>query len=378
MSHRLHGVCGSALLAAALLAQEPAPKFDVNTKLVLVPFHVQRGKYFAADMQPSDFVLHEDGHPRQFSTFEGPNTAHPLPLELILLFDTTVLRPDRARTVGNWDPKSAYEFRSNWDESITREVLQKNGMDIRVSVYHYSGRQFERLCAASSDPPEIVHTFQALLDPISPGKGELTLLPGNKVLKPPFGPPDEGWLIESVVATLKDAVESPVAARRILIVFTTGSGGTFPETSLERAYASMVDLALTLNIPINPVIMHYARFLGRASSGAPGPGGVFSTVDTPKELADKLGIMGSTAYKVLPWFTSTGEKSGGEALIPPRLDRETFAGILGLVRDATLSQYIVGFSPDAAAKPKKHSLAVTLSSKSKGKLVGGEKNGVVY
>jgi hypothetical protein len=38
----------------------------------------------------------------------------------------------------------------------------------------------------------------------------------------------------------------------------------------------------------------------------------------------------------------------------------------------------VGFSPDAAAKAKKHSLAVALSSKSKGKLIGGEKNGVTY
>jgi hypothetical protein len=79
-----------AFIAAALLAQEPAaPTFDSNTKLVLVPFHVERGKYFAADMQSSDFILREDGHPRPFMVFEGPNTEYPLPLELILLFDAT-------------------------------------------------------------------------------------------------------------------------------------------------------------------------------------------------------------------------------------------------------------------------------------------------
>lgn len=93
--------------------------------------------------------------------------------------------------------------------------------------------------------------------------------------------------------------------------------------------------------------------------------------------------MSSTWYTgLLPWINSVGEKTGGESFVPRRLDREALAEILGLVRDTTLSQYVVGFSPDAAAKPpskpKKHSLAVALSSKSKGKLIGGEKYGVMY
>src|SRR5580658_4125695 len=99
------------LLAATLLAQEPtAPTFNANSKLVLVPFNVQRGKYFAADLQPSDFILREDGHPREFTVFEGPHTANPLPLELVLLFDTTVVPQHPERHIGNWNPKSDYEF----------------------------------------------------------------------------------------------------------------------------------------------------------------------------------------------------------------------------------------------------------------------------
>ena len=70
--------------------------------------------------------------------------------------------------------------------------------------------------------------------------------------------------------------------------------------------------------------------------------------------------------------------AGGEAFIPPRLNRETMAHILGLVRDTAVTQYVVGFSPDAGAKPKKHSVEVALSSKSKGKLVGGKRDGVTY
>jgi hypothetical protein len=54
------------------------------------------------------------------------------------------------------------------------------------------------------------------------------------------------------------------------------------------------------------------------------------------------------------------------------------AAILAVSRDRVVSQYVVGFSPDAAPKPKKHSLAVTLTSKSAGKVIGGQKNGVEY
>jgi hypothetical protein len=48
---------------------------------------------------------------------------------------------------------------------------------------------------------------------------------------------------------------------------------------------------------------------------------------------------------VLPWINNVGEKAGGESFVPQHLNREALAGILGLVRDTTLSQYVVGFSP---------------------------------
>lgn len=375
---RLHGLCASMLLAAALLAQEPgAPAFDANTKLVRLPFNVEQGGYFVSDLQPADFILREDGHPRDFTVFEGPETANRPPLELILLFDTTVI-PHPERVSGNWNPGSDYEFLSNWDEAVTREVLQRNGMDIRLAVYHFAGNQLERLCGATSDPQEIANAFHALLAPIPPGKGELTLLPGYKVSKPMLGPPVLGWLSESVVATLKDAAASAVAARRMLVVFTNGGDGT---TSLKSTYSSIVDPSLALNIPINPVVLDFS-----SSQGLPAVGAVQGTPAAEgvvKGPSDKLGYIRSTApYRNLNWFTSMGEQTGGSAFIPPHLDRDALSGILGLVRDTLQSQYVVGFVPDAAAKSapksKKHSLAVALTSKSKGKIVGGEMNGLTY
>jgi hypothetical protein len=58
MFHAGQRVFALILAAASVLAQEPAAAtFSANARLVLVSFNVQRGKYFAADMQPSDFVL---------------------------------------------------------------------------------------------------------------------------------------------------------------------------------------------------------------------------------------------------------------------------------------------------------------------------------
>ena len=377
MPHAAHRVFASVLVAAALLAQEPAaPTFDSSAKLVLVPFNVERGKYFAADLQPSDFILREDGHPRPFTIFEGPNTANPLPLELILLFDTTprveVSKKGFPDPTWGLDPKADYEFLDNWDEAITREVLQKNGMDIRIAVYHYNLNQLEKLCAASGDPQEIVHAFQALLDPIPQGKGELTLLPGYKVIRPLFGPPKGPWLSESIVGTLKDANTSSTPARRMLILFTSGSGGTSSK-SMDN-YSAIVNPALAMNIPINPVIMDIYKQLGHVTSNA-APNGALATIDAP----GRSGATASPAFTgLLPWIAAVAEKTGGQKFVPQHLNREMLAGILGLVRDTALSEYVVGFSPEAAAKPKKHSLEVNLSSKSKGKLVGGERDGVVY
>ncbi len=376
MSQNLYRVFALVLMAVALMAQEPdPPTFDSTAKLVFVPFNVQRGKFFAADLQPSDVILREDGHPRPFTTFEGPNTPHPLPLELILLFDTTTFPPKAMANISHWNPKADYEFIDGWDERLTGGLLQQNGSAIRMSVYHYSGRQLERLCGATSDPREIGHAFQALLDPIPQGKGELTLLPGSSVRKPMFEAPFMGWLAESIVTTLKDATASPVPARRLLLVFTTGMSGT-GENDLRGDYNTIVGPAFAANVPINPVIMNQDKM--HVVWDRPGPGGVFTTVDMPEALKNKAGVVGNTGYQNLPWFAAVGARTGGEVFVPHQLDREALAAILKIARDVTLSQYVVGFTPDSAQKPKKHSLGVALTSKSSGRIVGGEKNGILY
>jgi hypothetical protein len=100
------------LLSIFLLAQDSDVTFQSATNLVLVPFNVERGMYYAEDLQASDFVLREDGHPRDFSIFLGPHTAHPVPLELDLLFDASVVPKDskNVRVFSRWNARETYEF----------------------------------------------------------------------------------------------------------------------------------------------------------------------------------------------------------------------------------------------------------------------------
>ncbi len=375
VSYRLFA---SILLVTAVLAQEgEVPTFDTNARLVLVPFNVERARYFATDLQPADFELREDGHPRPFTTFEGPNTAHPLPLELILLFDTTVARANpKSPSLFDQDPKANYEFLNNWDEPVTAALLQKNGLDIRMAVYHYAGRQLERLCGATSDARQIFQALESLLNPIPPDKGELTLLPGRHIQKLLFGPSGMGWMPESIDSVLHDAAASPVPARRVLILFTKGASGTGGAT-LESTYNSIVDPALALSIPIDPVILARGR-LDHIFANRAGPGGVLSTADGPPRSGNTVGPVSVTWYHNLPWVASVGEMTGGELFVPDHMDRKALAAILALARDRIASQYVVGFTPEASLKPKKHSLGVKLRSKSAGKLIGGERSGVTY
>src|ERR1039458_9835958 len=72
---------------------EPSAVFQAGTELVLVPFTVGQGLYFATNVKPDDVVLLQDGKPREFTVFDGPGTGRRPPLELALLFDTTMLPP---------------------------------------------------------------------------------------------------------------------------------------------------------------------------------------------------------------------------------------------------------------------------------------------
>lgn len=135
--------------------------FQSQAKLVLIPFSVARDKLFVAGLRSSDVKLFEDGFSRSFTVFEGPATRRRLPLELLLLFDTTTpFRPQR-RT--RWNREATYKFTAHWDDATSRSILERAGSDVRVSVYHFDQNRLESLCRSTNDPQELTAAFRRLL-----------------------------------------------------------------------------------------------------------------------------------------------------------------------------------------------------------------------
>jgi VWFA-related protein len=352
-----------SLLAVLLLAQDSDVIFQSVTNLVLVPFNVERGKYYAEDLQPSDFVLREDGSPRDFTIFEGPHTPHPVPLELDLLFDASVLPKNskEVRVFSRWNAKETYEFLNDWDAEITQGILHTNGMDVRLSVYHYEANQWERLFAGTNDPQIATAALHRILDPIPEGLGELTPLSGKRTGGLVSG--SSGWLEEATAATLRDAAGSPLKARHIVIWFSSGccgGGGSGLHTDLLASQASAAGMT------IDPVIVNFdnVRALTQEATGS------FSV---PVEMAN-----GTTHYVDAPLTGEIGRMTGGQLFVRNHLDRDGLAQILTGIRNKAASGYQIGFVPDKSAKTRKHDLEVKMTSKDKGKLVGGRRSDVVY
>ncbi len=325
-------VLPALVLAAALLAQQAdTSTFRASAKLVLVPFNVARGKNLAADLQPSDVILREDGGPRNFTIFQGPNTPNAVPLDMILLFDSTKYPASKAQRLRSWwDAKAAYKFFNSWDEPAMRAILEKNAMDIRISVYHYADRQFELLCNATRNPNELLQGFRRLLDPIPAGKGILTLLPGNDDPSArPVGAAlsSSAWLWESIVASLNDATAaSPGSAR---------------------------------GVPIYPVILDRNKYVEHPvvwmNTRTPGP--YDTEVEHPRSSDAPLWYAPASPASPL------GDMTDGRVYFRANLDRRRMSDILDAIRDAELAKYVVGFVPGPSQAPRKRKLEVVLRVK---------------
>src|SRR5580704_13902376 len=114
---------GIFLLASRVSVGQPetgAVTFQAQTRLVLLSFHVTHGKEYLTDLKASDVVLLEDGKPREFTVFDSAATVGRMPLELVLLFDAN------PKIDYFWDPAEVFRFVPQWDEAMSRAILQRN------------------------------------------------------------------------------------------------------------------------------------------------------------------------------------------------------------------------------------------------------------
>ncbi len=340
-----------ALVGPALWAQSDASPatFQAQTKLVLVQFNVARGKVFVPDLRSSDVALLEDGKPRNFTVFEGPSTGSGLPLELVLLFDTTTLLKSQKQT--HWNRKATYDFTKHWDAAMSRAILQQSGADVRVSIYHFDQNQLERLSRPTKDPQQLLSALSRLLSPISgPSTIPLVLPPNSHALGPkdaiPFSP---GWICEASIATMKDSVAAPENAKRMLVIFSEGKGGTTTPPE------DVADQARALGIPLFNVVFDFDQSVPSTLPGR----------DVAIAARDAL----------MRYFQNLADSTGGGMFYPSHINAKVISGILEFVRNRGLTQYVVGFVPGSSMQ-KEHNLEIRLKSKSSGKLLGGQRKTV--
>jgi len=382
------------LLVGQQAPPESSATFHSETELVLTTFNVIRGIYFAPDVKRDDVVLLEDGKPRDFTVFEGPGGRRP-PLELVLLFDTTTIPPPESKIVvrmTHWDRKATYDFTNHWGDAESRAVLEKNGADVRVSVYHFDHQQLQRLCPSTKDPQTLTSAIHRLPEPMPANEGIALQVPKDRRAMPGFDSKvlnwPLSWTLEAAIETLNDSNTAPANAIRALVVFseTTGPTTTQPQDA--------ADAAVALGIRVYPVVLDYDAYVQRPFATGIARGGKSLTPEaTPmsREAAgmpqfDPMATSGIASspvqtagnLSVVPMvrFGSLGQLTGGGSLYPSRMDAETVNHILDIVRDEGLSQYVVGFVPPPSARQRTHNLEVKLKSKSSDKLASGKRTAV--
>jgi hypothetical protein len=389
-----------------------SPVFSSESRLVLLSFNVQRGKYYAPDLKPEDVMLIEDGRPRAFTVFEGPSTGSRPPLELALLFDTTTLPPPNSgvkvglangpgRTL--WDRDATYGFAAQWTEAESRKILERTGADVRVSVYRYDHQQLQKLCRSTKEPrtltnaihrlPELIPANEAIRLKLPPGRIDFR---SRRSAVPLITPADDlrpkavvgwpmSWTLEAVIHTLRDSAVEQETAMRVLIVFSETLGPT--STQLEDA----AQVALSLNIPVYVVVLDLEQYI-RSPVALAWTKGVRNRYTPAQEqvshsrapedstaaggLDGRSWTLSNLAVETMLRFGDLGPLTGGEAIFPSEMNRAALNDILGVIRDKSLSQYVVGFVPASSARPRKHDLKIRIQAKEGGKLVGGERTAV--
>lgn len=342
------------LLATSAAAQQDPPvvRFSAQTRLVLLSFHVKKGKTFVADLKAEDVTLIEDGKPRPFTIFDSPATQGRMPLELVLLFDVN----PAIRYF--WDPADVFRFIPHWEEGMTRQLLEKQDADVRISVYATAGQKLYRLTGATTDARMVTRDFRGLLHAsfVTEAGADIPLALPPKRDTVGYGPftrdyqtsyflsnEHRGWPMEAAIGVLSDVAEAQDQVSRVMVMFSEGIGAT---TTLPEDIGIH---ALDLGIPIYPVATNYQNHIHSAY---------------PRNLWR------------MHQFEDLGKLTGGRSVEYASIDAPLLLKILDSFKADALAQYVIGFVPDSNASPKRHNLEVGVAKKSSGSIEGGKRRAV--
>ena len=341
------------LVSSAAALQEPASvSFRAQTSLVLLSFHVKHGKSFVPGLQAGDVTLFEDGNSRPFTIFESPTTHGRMPLELVLLFDVNPAIPYF------WDPADVFRFRASWDDGMTRQVLEKQDADVRISVYATTGQKLYRLTGATKEAGVVTRDFRGLLNAsfvteagadipvgLPPRRDTVGYGPFTQDYQTSYFLSNEhrGWPMEAAIGVLNDVAAAQTKVSRVMVMFSEGIGAT---TSMPEDIGVH---ALDLGIPVYPVATNYQHHIH---------GGY------PRNLWR------------MQQFKDVGKLTGGRSVEHTSIDAPLLLQILESFKADALAQYVIGFVPDSNASPKRHNLEVRLVKKASGSVEGGKRRAV--
>ncbi len=338
------------LLTTAAAAQQEPLTFTTQTKLVLLSFHIRQRK--TPDLKSTDVTLLEDGKPRPFTIFDSPATAERLPLELVLLFDVN------PKIEFFWDPADVFRFIQQWEEALTRQLLEKPDTDVRISVYATTGQKLYRMTAATKDARVVTRDLRGLLNAsfLKEAGVNIPLTLPNTRDKVGYGPftndyqtsyflsnEHRGWPMEAAIGVLNDVAAPQDRVSRVMVMFSEGIGAT---TTLPEDIGTQ---ALDLGIPIYPVATNYKHHI---DGGFP-----------------------RNRWR-MDQFKNLAKLTGGQSVEHPSIDAPLLLKILNSFEADALAQYVIGFEPDSNTSPKRHNLEVKVAKKSTGAIEGGKRRAV--
>ena len=349
-------LCGIASFFAQDPAPGNAPVFRSSTHLALVSFHVTASKVHITGLRASDFLILEDGQPRDITVFHTGGAPLNLPIDIALLFDSTKL----VRNAGYVSSmgRRGLDF---LDESLFQTDLLSSLPTAIASLYVFDG-DLLRVTGPTREAETLRQGFGAV---INRGPGEQLFKLGERT--------DLTYLYEAIATTLTDIGRSPNPAVRVLVVVSSGLSLHSRRTPREVA-----ERAQGLGVAIIPVTLgHQTRRQDYHAWTAQTPSPVVPP-EAHRTSTDRLTTQFQRQEAEVKAFLSLADETGGQAFDPPQLDAATMREILRAIADRVRNTYVVGFLPTASGRPREHTVEVRLRQDRPGTTLSGSRRVIVH
>ena len=203
--------------------EDPIHTLTVESNLVVVPFHVHKGKVSVGGLQADAFEVLEDGVPQGIAFVEGPPERDETHLESRMVAAEIIFLIDMSASVMSWDLLDT--------EMVREGMLDAIEAGSSISLYGF-GSSIQQFAEATRDIAELERGIERLAR----------------------FPERETRLYEGIMYSAIHASKQGGTRSMKMVVFSDG----FDSTSFRAAHA--VKVAHSVGIPIYPAVLNpFAR-----------------------------------------------------------------------------------------------------------------------